>query len=167
MLKKMIDDGELGEIYYIDAVRASLGLFQINQNVIWDLAPHDISIMLYLLDALPTSVSARGTACVQQNIEDVAYMGMLFANNLMTYIRMSWLDPCKTRRITVVGREKMVICDDVESQDKIKIYDKRVRAIRHTETFGEFQFAYHYGDVVAPYIRFDEPLRLECLHFIE
>ena len=166
-LKEMIDSGELGDIHYIDAVRASLGLFHPTMNVIWDLAPHDISIMLHLLGQSPYSVSTRGIACVQQTVEDIAYMTMMFPNNTMTHIRMSWLDPCKTRRITVVGSKKMVVYDDVEAQEKLKVYDKGVKAIRRTDTYGEFQFAYHYGNIVSPFVRFEEPLRVECLHFEE
>ena len=166
-LKEMIDSGELGDIHYIDAVRASLGLFHPSMNVIWDLAPHDISIMLHLLGASPYSVSTRGIACVQQTVEDIAYMTMMFPNNVLTHIRMSWLDPCKTRRITVVGSKKMVVYDDVEAQEKLKVYDKGVKAIRRTDTYGEFHFAYHYGNIVSPFVRFEEPLRVECLHFAE
>lgn len=166
-LKAMIDSGEVGDIYYIDAVRASLGLFQTKANVVWDLAPHDISIIRYLLGEEPTSVSARGQACVQEGIEDVAYTTMTFPNNVLAHIRTSWLDPSKTRRITVVGSKKMVIYDDVEPLEKIKVYDKGVKAIRRTDTFGEFSFAYHYGDVVIPYVRFEEPLRVQIQHFLE
>ena len=166
-LKEMIDAGELGDIHYIDAVRVSLGLFSSHLNVIWDLAPHDISIMLYLLGQMPESVSAQGNSCVQGGVEDVAYMTMRFPGNVLTHMRLSWLDPRKTRRITVVGSKKMAIYDDVEPQEKIKVYDKRVNAIRRTDTFGEFNFAYHYGDVVSPFVRFDEPLRVECSHFVD
>lgn len=166
-LKRMIDEGELGDIYYIDAVRASLGLFQTKANVIWDLAPHDISIIRYLLGEDPVSVSARGQACVQEGIEDIAYTTLVFPNNIMAHIRTSWLDPSKTRRITVVGSKKMVIYDDVESLEKLKVYDKGVKAIRRTDTFGEFSFAYHYGDVVIPYVRFEEPLRVQCQHYLD
>jgi len=166
-LKGMIQSGELGEIQYIDAVRVSLGLFQRHLNVIWDLAPHDVSILLYLLDAMPMTVGAWGTACVQEGIEDVAYLSLRFPKDILAHIRVSWLDPCKTRRITVVGSKKMVIYDDVEPQEKIKVYDKGVKVIRHTDTFGEFQFAYHYGDIISPYIRLEEPLRVECSHFLE
>lgn len=167
MLKQMIDDGELGDIYYIDAVRASLGLFQTRANVLWDLAPHDISILRHILGLDPISVTAQGSACVQEGINDVAYASLNFPGSIRAHIRTSWLDPLKTRRITVVGSKKMVIYDDVEPLDKIKIYDKGVTAIRRTDTFGEFQFAYHYGDVVSPYIRFEEPLRLQCKHFLD
>jgi len=166
-LKQMIQSGELGDIYYIDAIRASLGLFQTKANVIWDLAPHDISILRYLLGADPVSVSTHASSCVQEGIEDVAYTTLAFPHNVLAHIRSSWLDPSKQRRITVVGSKKMVIYDDVEPLEKVKIYDKGVKAIRHTDTFGEFSFAYHYGDVVIPYIRFEEPLRVQCQHFLD
>lgn len=166
-LRKMIKEGELGDIYYIDAVRASLGLFHPTLNVVWDLAPHDLSILLNLLGWMPDTVTAQGMACVQQGVEDVAYLTLTFPNKILAHIRLSWLDPHKTRRITVVGSEKMVVYDDVDNQEKIRVYDKRVQAIRRTDTFGEFQFAYHYGSIVSPYIRFEEPLRLECLHFLD
>jgi predicted dehydrogenase len=166
-LKEMIVSGELGEIHYIDAVRASLGLFHPSLNVIWDLAPHDISILIHLLGQIPTSVSTKGVAYIQKDVEDIAYLTLMFPNNVLSHIRLSWLDPCKTRRITVIGSKKMAVYDDVESHEKIKVYDKRVKAIRRTDTFGEFQFAYHYGSVVSPYIHLKEPLRVECQHFID
>jgi len=166
-LKKMIDSGELGDIYYIDAVRASLGLFQTKANVLWDLAPHDISIMRYLLDADPVSVSVHAATCVQEGIEDVAYAAFRFPKDVMAHLRMSWLDPRKTRSITVVGSKKMVIYDDVESLEKIRVYDKGVKAIPHTDTYGDFSFAYHYGDVVIPHIKMKEPLRVQCQHFLD
>lgn len=166
-VKEMIRSGELGDIYYIDAIRASLGLFQTKANVVWDLAPHDVSILRYLLDADPISVNTHGSSCVQEGIEDVAYTTLMFPDNVMAHIRSSWLDPSKQRRITVVGSKKMVIYDDVEPLEKVKIFDKGVKAIRHTDTFGEFSFAYHYGDVVIPYIRFEEPLRVQCRHFLD
>ncbi len=166
-LKNMIDSGELGDIYYIDAVRASLGLFQTKANVLWDLAPHDISILRYLLGTEPYKVNVHSAACVQEGIHDVAYAAFRFPNNVMAHIRMSWLDPSKTRKITVVGSKKMVIYDDVENLEKIRIYDKGVKAIRHTDTFGEFSFAYHYGDVVIPHLQMQEPLRVQCSHFLE
>ncbi len=166
-LKGMIHSGELGEVFYIDAVRASLGLFQTEINVVWDLAPHDISILRYILGTDPHSICLQAGACVHKGIEDIAYATLQFPNDVLAHIRMSWLDPAKTRRITVVGSQKMVIYDDVEILEKLRVYDKGVKAIRRTDTFGEFQFAYHYGDVVIPYIRSEEPLRLECLHFVE
>jgi predicted dehydrogenase len=166
-LKTMIDSGELGEIRYVDAVRVGLGSFHPSLNVIWDLAPHDVAILTYALGESPTSVSTRGIACIQESIEDVAYMTLMFPSGVLAHSRMSWLDPRKTRRITVVGSRKMVVYDDLESHEKLKVYDKRVDTMRESETFGDYQFAYHYGSVVSPYIHFEEPLRVEALHFIE
>ena len=166
-LKQMIDAQELGPIRYIDAVRVGLGLFHPTLNVVWDLAPHDVSILLYLLGEYPDTVSTRGISCIQDSVEDVAYMTLSFPSGVMAHVRMSWLDPRKTRRITVVGGHKMVVYDDVVAEEKLKVYDKRVDAIRRTETYGEFQFAYHYGSVMSPHVHFEEPLRVQAQHFIE
>jgi predicted dehydrogenase len=166
-LKRLISSGEVGEVYYIDAVRVNLGLFQPKANVLWDLAPHDISIILYLLGHRNATISAQGTACIFDGIHDVVYMNMQFPGGPMAHIRVSWLDPSKTRRITVVGSKKMVVYDDVEPLEKIKIYDKGVDRPPYTDTFGEFQCCYRYGDVVIPHISFAEPLRQECQHFVE
>lgn len=168
-LKNYIDSGELGEIYYLDAARLNLGLFQRDSNVLWDLAPHDISILLYLLGKKPISVSAQGTPCVFSGIYDVAYLNMIFPGNIPAYVHVSWLDPCKVRRITVVGSKKMAVYNDIESEQKIKIYDKGVDAPPPYTNggFGEFQCNYHSGDITIPNIRFVEPLRQECQHFLE
>jgi predicted dehydrogenase len=166
-LKSYIDSGELGEIYYIDAARLNLGLFQRDSNVLWDLAPHDISILLFLLGQNPISVSAHGMSCVFDQTYDVAYMNLVFPNNISAYIHVSWLDPCKVRRITVVGSKKMVVLNDVENEQKIKIYDKGVDAPDYTNGFGEFQCNYRSGDIIIPKVRFTEPLRQECQVFIE
>lgn len=166
-LKEIIDSGEIGDVHYVDAVRVSLGLFQRDLNVLWDLAPHDISILQYILGCNPTRLSARGIACVQDGIEDVAYLTLVFPNSVLAHIHLSWLDPCKVRRITVVGSKKMVVYDDVESLEKLKVYDKGVERPPYTNTFGDFQFAYRYGDITIPHLRFTEPLRLECSHFLE
>jgi predicted dehydrogenase len=166
-LRKMIESGDLGEIRYIDVVRVGLGQYHPSLNVIWDLAPHDVAILLHLLGESPVSVNTRGVACVHESIEDVAYMTLAFPSGILAHARMSWLDPRKTRRITVVGSQKMVLYDDLEGHEKLKIYDKRVNAIPRTDTFGAYQFAYHYGSVVSPYVRLDEPLKIECLHFVE
>lgn len=166
-LKDMVGSGELGELRYIDAVRAGLGLFHPTLNVVWDLAPHDVAILLHVLGETPDSVTAKGIACVQPSVEDVAYITMMFPSGVMAHSRVSWLDPFKSRRITIVGSRKMVVYDDLEVHEKLKVYDKSVSTIRETDTFGDFQFAYHYGSVVSPYIEFEEPLRAECLHLVE
>jgi predicted dehydrogenase len=166
-LKELIDSGELGTIQYVDAVRVNLGLFQRDLDVVWDLAPHDISILLYLLDSDPVLVSAQGADCIFRGKHDIAYLNLEFANRVLAHIRLSWLDPCKVRRITVVGSQKMVVYDDVENLEKIRIYDKGVEAPPYTDSFGDFQCSYRYGNVVSPNIRFVEPLRVECEHFIK
>jgi len=165
-MKKYIDSKELGDVYYIDTARLNLGLFQRDSNVLWDLAPHDISTLLYLLEQTPVSVSAHGMACVTEGIHDVAYLNLVFSNNLMAYIHVSWLDPSKVRRITVVGSKKMAVYNDLGAEGKIKIYDKGVDP-EYTDTFGEFQYAYRAGDIIIPSFRFVEPLREECQHFLD
>ncbi len=166
-LKAYIDSGELGEIYYLDTARLNLGLFQRDSNVLWDLAPHDISILLYLLGQTPVSVSAHGTPCVFAGIPDVAYLHLIFPNHKLAYVHVSWLDPCKVRRVTVVGSKKMVVYNDVENEQKIKIYDKGVETPPYTSSFADFQCSYHYGDITIPRIRYAEPLREECQHFLD
>jgi predicted dehydrogenase len=166
-LRDLIDSGELGKVFYVDAVRVNLGLFRPDLNVLWDLAPHDISILLYLLDSEPVLVSTQGSNCVFKDTTDIAYVNIEFADGTLAHIRVSWLDPRKTRLITVVGSEKMVVYDDVENLEKIKIYDKGVDTPPYTETYGDFQLSYRSGDVISPNIRFSEPLRVECEHFIE
>ncbi|MCD6519933.1 MAG: Gfo/Idh/MocA family oxidoreductase [Anaerolineae bacterium] len=166
-LKEYIAKGELGRVYYINCTRVNLGIFQQDINVIWDLAPHDVSILLYILGMKPTQVSARGAAYVQPNIEDVAYVTLYFPTGIMADIRVSWLDPCKIRRITVVGSKKMIVYDDVEPTEKIKIYDKGVDAPPYSDTLEEFRLSYRYGDITTPAISNAEPLELECRHFLE
>jgi predicted dehydrogenase len=166
-LKHLIDSGELGQIYYVDTARLNLGLFQRDLNVLWDLAPHDISILLYILGQHPISVSAHGMPCVFEGIHDVVYIDMIFPDNILAHIHVSWLDPCKVRRTTVVGSKKMVVYNDIENSEKIKIFDKGIDKPPYTHSFADFQFSYRYGDVLIPNIRFSEPLRQECQHFLE
>lgn len=166
-LKDYIKEGRLGEVYYINCTRVNLGIFQSEINVIWDLAPHDISILLYVLGSMPSQVSARGAAYVQPQIEDVAYVTVNFPDGVMADIRVSWLDPCKIRRITVVGSKKMIVYDDVEPTEKIKIYDKGVDAPPYSDTMEEFRLSYRYGDITTPAIPDDEPLAVEAEHFLD
>ena len=166
-LRKIIISGELGRIFYINGIRANLGLFQNGLNVLWDLAPHDISILLYLLGTEPIKVSARGGACVMDGIHDVVYLHLEFPGNVLAHLHLSWLDPTKVRRITVVGSQKMVVYDDVEPLEKIRIYDKGVNIPPFSYTFEEFKMSYRFGDVVIPYIDSTEPLSVECQHFVD
>jgi predicted dehydrogenase len=167
MIKQIIDSGELGELQYINSRRLNLGLFQKDINVTWDLAPHDISIILYILDEMPRRVGCHGKAHVTSGIEDVTHMALNFSNGGFALVHNSWLDPNKVREMTFVGTEKMLVYDDIEPAEKIKIYDKRVQKPPHYETFAEFQYSYHYGDIHVPYIKQVEPLKVECQHFID
>ncbi len=166
-IKEIIDSGDLGEVQYISARRLNLGLFQKDINVAWDLAPHDISIILYLLGKNPTSVNCQGKAHVAENIEDVTAMTLNFANGGFATIHSSWLDPNKTRDMTVVGSRRMLLYNDLEPLEKIKIYDKRVETPPHYDSFAEFHYSYHYGDMYSPYVKQVEPLRTECQHFLD
>jgi len=166
-MKEIIDSGELGEIYYINSQRLNLGLFQQDINVIWDLAPHDISIILYILGLRPKKVSAIGTSHINSAIEDVAILTMQFSNGLVAFVQTSWLDPDKIRRMTVVGSKKMMVFDDVQPTEKIRIYDKGVEVPKHYDTFAEFHYSYKYGDIVIPRIDGGEPLHTELAHFID
>lgn len=166
-IKEIIDSGDLGEIQYIGAQRLNLGLFQSDINVAWDLAPHDISIILYLLGKAPISVNCQGKAHVRQGIEDVTNMTLNFDGPQIATIQSSWLDPNKIRQMTVVGTRRMLLYDDIEPLEKIRIYDKRVEAPPHYDTFAEFQYSYHYGDMYSPYLKQVEPLKVECQHFLD
>ena len=167
MLRSLIASGEIGKVHYVATTRTNLGLFQKDINVLWDLAPHDLSILLYILGQRPVSVTASGAACVQPGIQDVARMTVDFADGVQAHVHVSWLDPCKVRRVTVVGTKKMVVFDDVEAQEKIKIYDKGVDVPERTADFGEFQLSYRYGGITIPRVALQEPLALECAHFAD
>ena len=166
-LKEIIESGELGKVLYVDSARLNLGLFQRDLNVLWDLAPHDLSILRYILGRDPISVRAQGAANIFKGKYDIVYLTLQFPDDILAHVHVSWLDPRKIRCITVVGSQKMVVYDDVEALEKIKIYDKGVEAPPYTDTFGDFQCSYRYGDVLIPNIRFVEPLRLECQHFLD
>ena len=164
--KEIIDSGDIGEIQYISSRRLNLGLFQNDINVAWDLAPHDISIILYIFGKSPVSVNCQGKAHVNPKIEDVTNMTLNFANGGFASIQSSWLDPNKVREMTFVGTKRMLVYDDLQPMEKIKIYDKRVETPPHYDTFAEFHYSYHYGDMYAPYLKQYEPLRLECQEFL-
>ena len=167
-IKDIIDSGDIGDIRYINARRLNLGLFQRTINVAWDLAPHDIAIIFYLTGKLPNSVNCQGNSHVTKGIEDVTVMSMNFDQGMFANLQNSWLDPRKVREMTIVGSRKMIVYDDVQQLEKVRIYDMRVDAVPpHYDTFGEFHFAYHYGDSYIPYIKQEEPLKVECSHFLD
>lgn len=166
-LKSLMENGNIGKVYYVDSARLSLGLFQRDMNALWDLAPHDISIISYILGQDPISVEVYGNDCVFKGLYDVVYMSLIYPDNVLAHIHVSWLDPNKVRRVTVVASERMVVFNDLEPLEKIKIYDKGVDVPDQTSNFGEFQCSYRYGDIIIPNIKFVEPLKLECQHFLD
>lgn len=165
-LKRRILEGELGRIHYIRCHRLNLGLYQSDVNVIWDLAPHDVSIINYLLDDSPTTVTAWGHRSAGTCFEDVGMIRLQYeASNVEAYVHVSWLDPSKVRETTVVGSEKMAVYDDVKSEERLRIFDRGV-SVADADTFNT-PLSYRYGDITSPFIDFAEPLALEDAHFIE
>lgn len=166
-IKELVDSGELGEIYYISSSRLNLGLFQKDINVIWDLAPHDVSIINYILDSAPVAVSSTGFSYIRDGIEDVGFLTLRYPDSIIANLHVSWLNPNKIRTTTVVGSKKMLVYDDISSLEKIRIYDKGVDVIPHYDTFGEFHLSYRYGDIDIPKLEDAEPLKVECQHFVD
>jgi predicted dehydrogenase len=166
-IKEIIAAGDIGQIQYISSRRLNLGLYQKDINVAWDLAPHDLSIILYIMEHAPLSVNCLGNCHVTPGIEDVTNMSITFPNNQLATVQNSWLDPRKVREMTIVGTRRMIVYDDVEPLEKIKIYDARVDRPPHYNTFAEFTYSYHYGDIYVPYVKQEEPLKVECQHFID
>lgn len=167
LLARLVQAGDLGRIYYLRATRVNLGLFQRDVNVLWDLAPHDLSILSAVLGQPPEYVRAWGHSFVHPDQADVAWMHLAYPGDLAAMAHVSWLDPCKVRQVTVVGDRRMAVYDDLEPLDKIKIYDRGVERPPYADSFSEFQLSYRYGDVHAPRLDWVEPLRRECLHFLD
>ncbi|MFH1594011.1 MAG: Gfo/Idh/MocA family oxidoreductase [Candidatus Omnitrophota bacterium] len=165
LLKRIIDQGELGKVLYMYSTRVNLGQVRLEENAMWSLAPHDVSVAMYLLGQTPTEVMARGEAYLQKGIEDVIFMSLKFGKRRFSNIHVSWLDPHKIRKFTIVGSRKMAVFDDMEPVDKVKIYDKGV------ERTGEYNyqsfFTLRHGDVHIPKVKLREPLKLECQHFVD
>ena len=166
-LKEIIASGEIGYVYYLNSTRVNLGLYQPDVNVVWDLAPHDVSILLYILGMNPVSASARGGMYVKPGVFDVAYLTINYPDCVMADLRVSWLDPCKIRRLTIVGSKKMIVYDDIEPVNKVVIYDKGVDVQPYTDTYEEFHLAYRYGEAVPYPLKWEEPLKKECIHFFK
>jgi predicted dehydrogenase len=165
-LREMIIAGELGDIYYIYTQRVNLGTVRTDENALWNFAPHDISSILYLLGKEPSDVSARGQCYLQRGVEDVVFMTLNFNDRSMAHVHVSWLDPHKMRKIIIVGSKKMAVFDDVEGTEKLRIYDKGAAQAADYNTFAEY-VTLRFGDVLIPYVKVGEPLRLECLHFLD
>jgi predicted dehydrogenase len=166
-LRRRLVSGELGQIYYIHSARLNLGLYRPDVNVVWDLAPHDVSILNYLLGSQPSAVIAWGDALAFGDIHDLAYVRLEYANPKVTgYAHLSWLDPRKTRTVTVVGSEKMAIYDDL-AEERLRIYDRGLESDIDGTPSHERPPTYRYGDMIAPHIRPDEPLAVQDKHFID
>lgn len=159
VLKDEIQKGALGEVYYINSHRLNLGKIRQDVNVMWNLAPHDISMILYVVQQEPVTVSARGGCYIQEGIEDVVFIDLLFETGARAHIHVSWLDPVKVRHMTVIGSKKMAVFDDME-EDKLRIYDEGI-------DMSGSEASYRRGDVAVPSIDLREPLNVECAHFIQ
>lgn len=165
-MKKRVSRNELGKLWYIYSERLNLGKVRTMENALWCLAPHDISVILYLLHHTPIEVSVQGESFLQKEkgVEDVVFINIRFEDGVLAHIHVSWLDPHKVRKMTLVGSKRMMVFDDMESRDKLKIFDK---GVVKNSLDDRVEFNIRYGDVYIPRIEWAEPLRLECLHFIE
>jgi predicted dehydrogenase len=167
-LRELIEGGSLGEIFYIDTARLNLGLYQADCNVIWDLAPHDVSIINYLLGGRPTSVRAWGVVHAHPRFVDVAYLSLEYTHRqIWAQVHVSWLDPCKVRRVTVVGSRQMAVYNDLADDERVRIYDKGVDLPPVRARMHERPLTYRYGGISAPYIPFREPLATEDEDFLD
>jgi predicted dehydrogenase len=166
-IRELITESALGDIYYYDAVRVNLGLFQHDVNVIWDLAIHDLSIMDYVLPTKATAVSATGISHIPGQPENVAYITLFFANPQIAHVHVNWLTPVKVRHTLIGGSEKMILYDDLEPSEKVKIYDKGVTVSQSPEAVYEMLVSYRSGDMWAPRLDSTEALQTEAQHFID
>jgi len=165
-MREIVESGELGELFFYDSVRVNLGLFQHDINVVWDLAPHDFSIMDYLIDKTPDAISALGTEHFGRGLEDVAYVAAHFDNGFIAHFHCNWLSPVKVRRTLISGAKKMLVWDDLSSDEKVKIYDKGVN-IKNTVGIHELLVSYRSGDVHIPKVDTTEALKLEVDYFVD
>ena len=162
-VKELIDAGELGEVLCVYGNRQNLGIVRTNENALWSLGVHDLSVILYLLDEEPAEAIAHGRGFLTEGVEDVVFCYLEFPSGKIAHMHLSWLDPHKMRRLTVVGREKMVVFDDMELERKVTVYEKA--PWKRAESYGEWQT--RSGDIYIPKIATDEPLKLECQEFLQ
>lgn len=166
-LKELIEKRECGRIYYLHSERTNLGPFRRDVNAVWDLAAHDISIFNYFLNAMPKEVSARGGRYLQKQLEDVAFISLIYPGDILVNVHVSWLDPRKVRQITVVGDKQMVMWDDLDSIGPVKIYDRQVVPQYFYQTFGEFHLLAKEGAITIPKVGLYEPLKAQAQHFLD
>jgi predicted dehydrogenase len=167
-IKELIDDGVLGDLYYFDSIRVNLGLFQKDVNVVWDLAPHDLSIMDHLIDKEPTAVMATGVAHFNNQLEDVAYITVYFPDNVIAHLNVNWLSPVKIRTTLIGGQKKMLVWNDLVSDEKIRVYDKGVEGMEDSRehSYG-LRVSYRSGDMWAPRVNQIEALKGEAAYFVD
>ncbi len=165
-MKALIDSREIGELFYLYSQRLNLGRVRKDENALWSFGPHDVAVALHLFGAEPEVVTAKGEAYLQEGIADVVFVTLHFPQKQMAHIHLSWLDPHKTRRTTVVGSRKMVVFDDMEPTDKVRIYDKGVDVRPRSVSYEDYLHV-RFGDVLIPHLSTGEPLRAECRHFLE
>jgi len=169
-IKELIEAGELGKVYYITSRRLNLGKIREDINALWNLAPHDISILNFITGSMPLGVKAWGGSFLKQSHEDLAFINLAYPDNIIANVHVSWLDPLKVRDTVIVGSKKMVLYDDVDSEARIKIYDKGADKLGNDSSsggFGEFQIKLRAGDLLIPKIDMTEPLKQECRHFAD
>jgi predicted dehydrogenase len=166
-LRDLVEGGQLGRIHYLDSARLNLGLYQFDVNVIWDLAPHDISIANYVLRDTPSVVQAWGSRHAHAVLEDVAYIRLIYGPPEVTaHVHVSWLDPCKVRRTTVVGSKKMAVYNDLASEERVRVYDKGVVPPADAPSLSTMPMTYRYGDIQSPFLTFEEPLAVQDREFV-
>jgi len=165
-LRAIVESGELGQIYYMYALRVNLGRIRSDENALWSFGPHDLSIIRYLLGAEPETVWARGECYLQRDVEDVVFVNLQFPDRTMAQIQLSWLDPRKERRLTVVGSRKMVVFDDSHATEKLRIYDKGFDRPPEYDSYGDY-LSIRNGDIHIPHLHLEEPLTVECRHFLD
>ena len=167
VINEKITSGDIGDVLYINAQRLNLGLFQKDINVAWDLAPHDLSIILHFLRDSPQTINCQGNAHISPHVEDVTNMSLTFPGNRFATVQSSWIEPRKVRQMTIVGTKGMIVYDDVQQLEKIRIFDTRVNTPPHYESYADFHYSYHYGDSYCPRLDQREPLRTQCEHFLD
>src|SRR5260370_1186010 len=162
-LRRQVESDELGRIYCADAARLSLCMLQRDRNVVWDLAPHDVSILMHVLGEYPVQVSARGSACIQRDVPDVCYLELIFPDRIAN-LHVSWLDPDRVRRLTLVGDRRMAVYNDASTSEKLRIYDRGVECPA-VANYGEYELAYRHGPIEIPHLQWRQPLPLHCEDF--
>ncbi|MBE2268634.1 MAG: Gfo/Idh/MocA family oxidoreductase [Anaerolinea sp.] len=165
-LRKLVHDGTLGRVQYLYSARLNLGIVRDDLNALWNLAPHDFSILNYVIGAQPLTIAARGFKLLGRKLEDVAFVTLEYPGGVIAHVHVSWIDPGKVRRMTVVGDAKMAVYDDVSSDERLRIYDKGVMPDSLPDAYGEFKMITRAGDITIPKLDTTEPLKAECAHFV-